>query len=441
MKYLSLEDRKQMALVNKNWYYASLHTTLIKKDWVTYDARTKTHKNRYSYNDYLDLQHFISFKEKCLNSKRTHFNLKIYFTTFIDPIEIYKDLGIKLVSLILINLPWFIDSVLESITKYCINIERLEIEGVRNIYINDGDKIHRPLLNLTSIKFNNVYITDRNFNIIMKCFPNLKSLELKNCKIKYWPELIKNFYPDYDDSDYDYDTIFTEQNVINYLKTTKNINNLILQNYNIFINLPSHIKLKYLTLDCLQPLNIDFSDEHLIIFKELSLKLSMHVSLLQLDIKMFPCCLLSSLSKLHNLEQLKVQFIFNSSNRCNVIESCFLKFVESLINMKKLRKLSLIPVNQDGELMCPIPDIPKDILDVLTLLDCVIENGRQITYFNKNLKYLRIRNGNVLTTNDVHFIFNNFLNLKSLWIDGCCVLDDELVSVLSISNLKGKTVS
>lgn len=423
MDYLPSKDRRQTALVNKKWYNASLHPKLIKKDWVIFGSRKMHLKYNHTY-EIDERLHFDNFTKLFLNSERVYLNLKIQYPIFINPVNIFQDFSYKIVSLKLTNIPCFIYLDINSIINKCLNLESLELKKVFKITITDGN----IRLKMHSIKFNNVNITDYSFNMIMKYFPNIENFELNNCWIVE-SELCNSEK-----------VMFTVKNIINYFKTTTNINNLTLQNYIIFMHLPSHIKLKYLTLENHRP-KYFYTNSHNDLTK-LSLQLKLHTSLHQLTLKMFPCCLLSVVSNLFNLKQLEVHFTVDDSNVCNVIKLCLKTFIESLTNMKKLSKLSITPWSPDKVLIYSdtVPNIPKNILNVLTSLDCHIENGLQIAHFNKDLKYLRIQNGNVLTANDLHFIFNNLINLRTLCIEKCDVFNDDILSELPISNLKGKII-
>lgn len=427
LDYLPFNDRKNFALLNTKWYHASLHPLLIKKDWFIYDPTNVG-----------DVEEFIKclndFKQLLIKSKRTFFNLKLYFIHDISDPTIFEGLGNRVLSLHLINLTYFDDCFLDFVTDGCNILESLTIEKTKIMILNY--KPRKLLLNLRILTLKNVYLSDKNFNIIMQCCPNLENIGLKQCNILEWVPVLKKFYSDWENCQvFNSEDVFSYHSVVNCLNTTKNLNNLRLQNCKIFTYLPTHIKLKNLTLKSTRPMY--FGQEKLIDLEKLALALGKHVLLNQLKIKYLPCCLLSAVSKLQNLKRLKVHFTTNSSQRCNVNRLCIQRFVESLSNMKELKELSIIPWNQE-QILCSIPAIPDCTLSLLTSLDCFIENRQQIVHFSNNLKYLRIQNGDILTPSDLHLIFNNFINLRHLYIDNCIILDDSIFEELPISNLKGK---
>lgn len=428
LSYLPYKDRKSFALINKRWHYASNHPVLIKKEWIKY------------YSETCDISEptdtcFDNFKQIFLKSERPFLELQLCFQHIDSILLKIDDLGSRIVTLYLMNLPSIEDFYLDSITNSCNVLETLSLDGAKNMTLTE--KPRKSLLNLRSLIFLCIdNMSDRNFNLFMQCCPNLEGLGLIQCNIVEHISVIRRFYRDWEHCEnFNSDDVFTYHSVVNYLKKNKTMNYLKLQNCKIVMNLPAHIKLKYLILILDQPMY--FPREKLIDVKQLSLALSKFTSLIDLELKFVPCCLLSAVSQLQNIKRLSLQFTVNSSQSCNQIKLCLQTFVKSLSNMKELKELILIPWHKD-EKISPIPEIPECILNSLTYLDCFFENRLQLVKLNKGLKCLRIQNGDILTITDLHYIFNKFTSLDHLCIDNCIVLEDDIFLSLPIINLKGK---
>lgn len=427
---MGFDDRKQIALVNKTFYYASLHPQFLKNEKLT--CKPLFFVEHDPVIDYIN-----DFKQILIRTKRELINLKIVA----EPIDhtIFESVGHKIISLCLEHFGTKLtDTFVDTIIRCCINLKSLELKDTVIKWISI--KPNKPLLKLFSIKFDEVDMSDKNFNELMAYAPNLQDLSFTNCKILVWPQAIRRFYKNYNNfeilTNFNSDDVFTDVNIINYLKTTKCIKTLRLQQIcHIFLELPKHIQLNSLILDCAN--SMYFAKEKPIDLDKLKLILEKHTTLQQLDISCFPCCLLLTVAKLHKLKYLKVNFTTNNNSVCINKQACLQGFVELLKDMKELRTLILVPWNN---IESPSLALPDYTLRSLTSLNCKIQNGLKVMELAKNLTRLQIPNGDILTTNDLQLLFKNLNSLRYLKIHNCIKLDDDILLHSPISNLKGKEI-
>lgn len=428
---MGFDDRQNMALVNKTFYYASLHPQFLKNE--TFIC------NPLLFFDTEKKKSLIEFKQIIIRSKRELIHLKLF-----EPIDhtIFESIGYKIISL---HLEYFdaklTDTFVNTIIRCCINLKSLVLKNTVITWISI--KPNKPLLKLYSITFDDVDMTDKKFNELMAYAPNLQDLGIKNCKILDWPQAIRRFYKNYNNpeiiTDFNSDVVFTDVNIVNYLKTTKSINTLRLhQICHIFLQLPQHIQLKSLLLDGTN--SMQYGTGKRFDLEKLKLILEEQTTLEQLDISCFPCCFLLTVAKLHKLKYLKINFTTINNSVCVNKQACLQGFVESLKDMKELRTLILVPWNNNNEFLheSPVLALPDCTLKSLTALNCKIQNGLEVMQLAKNLTRLKIPNGHILTTNELQLLFKNLVNLRYLKIQNCINLDDDILFHSPISNLKGK---
>lgn len=423
LKYLSFDDRRQIALVNPTWYYASIHPIFIRKELFVYEDTDLMTK-------------FLDFQQMLMNSKREVFNLKFYnFTSYLEPDSIFwNKLNSRITSLHLVNLVEFNDLFLDCLTNMN-NLETLELRNIREF--TTTVKIRNALLKLHSLSLFNIYfISDKEFNNILQYAPHLKELCFNDCNILCWGQSIKRFYPNYKISggliNYDSPYIFTDVNIINNLKNIKNIEHLMLQNCcKIFMQLPVETKLKSLVLSVVD-------EAHNL--EKFNLTLAIHsMSLQQLDISHIPCCSLFALTKLHNLKVLKVLYTTDFNSMCGDSKACLNKFSESLSCLKNISSLTIVPMLTFD---FSIITIPNCVLSSLNILDCAIENCHKLVDVGTNLISLTIQNGNILTASDLQYLFGNHTNLRHLLINKCINFNDDILMKSPPSvNLKGKQIN
>jgi len=419
-----------MALINTAWNHASLHPVLLKSEILIYSEENQ--KFNFSLLNYDD------FKQTLLKSKREFINLKLcgLKTSHLNDISIFFNLGMHIKSLYLSDLRILTDHFLDSITSYCYNLKSLSFQKIAELSFSDISRT--PLFHLNSIHFNNMTLNDKNFNIIIKCAPNLNDLSFKLCPILNGLENIALFYPNYRNNEistnFNSNYVFTDVNIVQYLKTAKHINSLQLEQCShIFFKLPKHIKLKCLILE---GTNSIYTQEETL--KNNILTLTEHNTLEKLHLICFPCCSLSqAISKLHNLIHLTVRFSSSAHTPC---KSCLQTFVDKLSLMKHIRTLTIRHWLDDDLEVSQIYLIPDCVLKSLTALKCSINNSLQLINFGKNLTRLHIYNGQILSDNDFQLIFKNLTNLRHLLMEHCIQLNDDVLLCSPVSNLKGNKV-
>ncbi|XP_050424086.1 uncharacterized protein LOC126835492 isoform X2 [Adelges cooleyi] len=421
-----------MALVNKTWYYASLHPSLLKKELLTYYEKTTEVKGQptHSFTTH-ELELFINM---VLQTRRRLLNLKFCSLICLKDLSIFEQLGDNIVSLYLWDLYCLTDDLLDAVVK-CRNLETLELKNISSISITV--KSREPLLKLKRLDFNQVNPSDREFNQIILCAPNLKDIGFSDCILIEWIQAIQRFYPNYRNNEiteeYNSDDIFTPKNIVKHLKNLKHLNILRLnQCCDRFLQLLNILTLESLTLDLVSIASSNYS--------YLEKSIATHISLISLEVINWPYALLPAITKLYNLKHLKLilaDFIVDENDTNHVIN-----FTKSLSNLKSLEKLTIVPFVDHP--FFPKVNIPDTILVSLKSLDCYIDSGIKLSNLGHNLTYLRIRNGNILTTEQYKLIFKNLTKLRYLRIGYCRNMNDDIMLGESsqdqnclISNLKG----
>lgn len=351
--------------------------------------------------------------------------------------EVFSTVGERIIFLSLIGLQQQTNTFLDSITGCCKNLHTLVLKDVCCLSITDNP-CRTQLLGLKSLTLCNVKISDRNFNRLTKCFPNVNAIDIQRCGVTglmlYWHQAINRFYPDYNNQyvDYDSDDLFTTVNFIRYLSKTPGIKTLRLkENSHIFPQLTDSLKLLNLKVSCYGSI-IDLP--------KYVVALSKQTSLQRLDIGVCSCCvLLSPLTKLSNLTHLSIccQTSFRHPPcRDNKATVLIQQLVSSLKRMPNIRSFTLygFPFNND----CPVEmfNIPDCTLKYLTTLKCPISDISKLHNVCVNLTNLEIP-GDILTACDLKLLFTKFINLRSLVLFSCVQLNDNILKESPISNLKG----
>lgn len=234
LEYLSHEDRRQMALVNTVWNHASLHPSILKKEVLVCHERPES--GSLKYHDYM---------QTLMNSKRQLLKLQFQAESNLveQPMMLFANLGERIIFLHLDSQKLLTDSLLDSITSCCRNLQTLFISRTDSLSITDKTRTQLP--KLIFLTLDRVELTDKKFNILIKCFPNLISMDI-SCQILVWRQAINRFYPNYKNHErenYDSDDVFTDVNFIRYLNTANSIKSLRLgEDTNILPKLPEGFK-------------------------------------------------------------------------------------------------------------------------------------------------------------------------------------------------------
>ncbi|XP_022176469.1 uncharacterized protein LOC111037929 [Myzus persicae] len=172
-------------------------------------------------------------------------------------------------------------------------------------------------------------------------------------------------------------------------------------------------------------------------YEKLESALALQVSLQWLEINHLPARLVGAVSRLHNLRHLTLNLTIGHADM-----ECLREFVESLRDMKRIRTLAVnrvVETSMDVGLNAVLQTfaIPECAFESLTSLDCSLDSSLCVLRTGKRLSSLRIRNGDILSAGDLQLLFENLIGLRHLWIDNCLCLDDDIMSGLPVSNLKG----
>lgn len=161
------------------------------------------------------------------------------------------------------------------------------------------------------------------------------------------------------------------------------------------------------------------------------------MSLQWLEINHLPARLLTAVSGLHGLRHLTLNLTISPDDVKFLRE-----FSESLSDMKRIRTLAVnravtTSVDEGRDALLQTFAIPECAYESLTSLDCSLDGSLCALRAGKLLSSLRIRNGDVLSADGLRLLFENLVGLRRLWIDNCVWLDDDVMSGLPVSNLKG----
>lgn len=460
-----------MRLLNKSWYYASLHPILLYDDIFVYnnfdlfelfadvyfsgsddseDFKRYIFKKIYNGVIYLKniftgrLKHsdvpekYIQFERVLLASKRPLFQLKLH-DTFIRS-GLFEKLGDRIVSLNL-TLDNFSDSALDLITNNCENLQSLQLMEIHKFLI-DFKPVRKPLLKMQRLSMESCSLSDKGFNILVQLAPHLMDITICYCNVSLLQSLndIKQYYSDDGNCEistrFNSDEVFTNLNIIHFLKSTNRIISLSLSDNLIFCNLPKHIKLKSLMLKS----HSFFGDSEADNIKLFIITLNEQSSLETLEVYEIPCCLLSAVSNMHNLKHLKLDYVISTvCNEKSVTDcKCLQIFVNSLRNMKYLKTLQFSSIWSHSQTSGIQDQIPDCTLSSLTSLVWSFKNNLNIIKFGTNLTKLKIDDGSSLSANDLRLLFVNLTNLIELSISQCFNLDDDVLSSSPVSNIKGK---
>lgn len=412
-------------MVSKTWYNASLDPMLIKNDVFAFNCIENDEfvKNEFEKSESVAIT-LQNFTDTVIKSKGKFLNLKFTHAPCMDCLELttpplFNKRGSDVKTLYLTYFGEFNQHLPESfltlIMSQCRNLETLSIYGYE-IAMQTYNP-NNALLQLKCLRFcwYNNSITDSGFKVLMEHVPNLESLCM---------DLVEDPFLDTDSIDPEItdDELDTSLNVINYLKTAQKLTTLKLDIlFKVFVDIPAHIKLKVLQIDCYKLRNKEHAD-----YKNCKIILGKHLSLEELDISNISCCMLSEILNLHNLKYLTIRCI---SNDCNDFKICVQTFLNSLSNMKQIKELSIEHGSSyDKELF----EIPKQTFSSLKSFCGDVTYVLDIVNFGQNLSRLSINNGDTLSTSELWLVFNCLPNLKYLQIDKCTNFKNNTLSMLNI---------
>ncbi|XP_025192219.1 uncharacterized protein LOC112592404 [Melanaphis sacchari] len=428
LEYLSFDDRRRMALVNRTFRYASLHPALSQQELFVYTApvqRLRVDDRRRRFED---------FKKALREPRRKRLCLKFCGTNRADIGRIFNSGAgwpSSVVSLHLDNQSCLTDSFLDAITNCCDGLEELRLENIGRMCL--ADKPRRPMLALRSVRLHCVGVSDRCFNVLMSCAPNVADVCIDDCQTYEWLDhanaTIDNGISNAGLSD---------ANIVGYLQGTAASTVDSLQLYqccHVFGAMRSQVlRLKSLLLSQDKPY---LSTCRTIDYDKLESALALQVSLQWLEINHLPARLLAAVSGLRGLRHLTLNL---NISRDDV--GCLREFSESLRDMKRIRTLAVNRVvatsaDKERDMLLQTFAIPECAYESLTSLDCSLDSSLCALRAGKRLTSLRIRNGDVLSAGSLRLLFENLVGLRRLWIDNCVCLDDDVMSGLPVSNLRG----
>lgn len=402
-------------------------------------------KSKITNND----EELKDFVKTISESKRKILNIKFIENTSLQLLtpELFRKRGQDIKSLYFSHNDYIFRSsdhnisinYLTIIMFHCRNLETLSIDSLQ---INNlpyqysyTSKISAPQVLFPKLKYlnlNNTVLPNSLFKILMKQVPNLYSLCLNYLILHDSMETKCH-------KNYKYSKITATSTIINYLETAQNITNLLVDTSEIFLNMPAHIQLTDLKMDCFQLFNLDVT-----YLKKFQMKLeTQRFSLRNIILENIPCCSLAGILALQNLESIKIKDItINKYKKCSS-NVCIPTFLDAIGGLKHLKTFSIWSLHSYNSLFVynfSLFVFPQRTIRLLRSLDCLIYNVADLLNYGENLVRLTIFNGSILSTDHVSLIFEKLINLKYLQIDNCLALQKNMLSELPISNLRGNKI-
>ncbi|XP_050059168.1 uncharacterized protein LOC114126843 isoform X2 [Aphis gossypii] len=430
LEYLSFDDRRRMALVNRTFRYASLHPALSRREQFVYTApvhRLRADDRRRRFED---------FKKSLREPRRKRLCLKFAGTNRADIGRVFgagAGWPPSVVSLHLDGQSRLSDSFLDAITDRCAALEELRLENIGRLCV--AVKPRRPMLALRTVRLHRVGVSDGCFDVLMGCAPNASDVCIDNCQTYEWLDPADAAAAGISNAG------LSDAHIVGYLQgaAAGTLDSLRLnQCCHVFGAVRSRVlRLKSLLLSQDKPY---LNTCRPIDYDRLELALALQVSLQWLEINYLPARLLAAVSGLHGLRHLTLNLTIGRDDVRFLRE-----FSESLRDMKRIGTLAVNRVvttsaDEGREALLQTFAIPECAYESLTSLDCSLDGSLCALRAGKRLSSLRIRNGDVLSADGLRLLFENLVGLRRLWIDNCVWLDDEVMSGLPVSNLRERFI-
>lgn len=219
--YLSLSDKLQCNLVCVQWRSAFLNPALHQTTEVAFDN-----------NDEFLCQS-LTGEQSLLDSTLTTAVLNLRFQNLaleifaVRTVPDWSPLLARLRKLKLSQTTVVNESQLVVLLKSCKSLVNLGINHAREVFISGGflscqtdrEEVKESLKNVQhlDLSWNSPYLTDRLFNRIVSCTPNVRELILSNTKLLSHSGIYKKFYSPDQASEFDSPSVLTWKNIVAFI--------------------------------------------------------------------------------------------------------------------------------------------------------------------------------------------------------------------------------
>ncbi|XP_045459134.1 F-box/LRR-repeat protein 14 [Melitaea cinxia] len=414
LKYLPPSDRKAASETCQAWYLAANDYCFLKnKTIVLYktDLNDESSPLQAIENSMIPYFNFL-FSEVEISNKLNGFWDKIG--------ENIKGLTIRKCDIH--------EKVIDNILHKCINLETLNIQGCKELFMSGcllektNSWIADSFKNLKSLSLSeNKYITDALFYRFVKNAPVLENLCLSLCPLQFHGGFIKRFYPNIDNVfENPSESVFTFYFVSQFIQSRADqIKTLVFSNTLIDgAALKNLSEIQNLKLECLQLNTCDQLTNAGII------SLTTHQQTLrELDIGL--CTRVTDQSLMYISENL-IHLEYLNIQRCRAVTNLG---VAELSKLKKLKRLNISQcelITREGieKGICKEENITMQELDINSL-NLVQTGVIMISETLTNLRFIDLSFCfNAVTDTSIQVIFKNQLLLHTLKISYCDKVSD-----------------
>ncbi|XP_077984299.1 uncharacterized protein LOC144438945 [Glandiceps talaboti] len=180
MRYLSVSDRKEAALVNKRWYEAAMDPILQQDIIITFQTPSMTEGPIIGFG-----------KRRSPNLVLNHIDGSSHSKLVIQKACQYMGQHLNRLSLKGSDIT---EGTFMSIVQYCHNLVSLDLSCCNSLFMSgkflskpkDLEAVKAALVNLKELNLSSLrYLSDSLFNRIMTCVPNIEKLSLASCHLTF----------------------------------------------------------------------------------------------------------------------------------------------------------------------------------------------------------------------------------------------------------------
>ena len=217
--YLCFSDKLQCNLVCRSWRWAYLNPSLHERSQLVYDDQDDLLRRGLIENGLLE----SDIIEGVRSLKLRHLSVSLFS---LRPLTDWTRLLSKLKCLVLEEAAVVNETELVLLLKQCVSLNSFSLNCAREVFISGGflsneedqKDITESLQNVhqLDLSFNSPYLTDRLFNRIVKCLPNVRKFSIAHTKILSHSGIYKKYYPE-SVKDFNSPSVLTWRNILRFL--------------------------------------------------------------------------------------------------------------------------------------------------------------------------------------------------------------------------------
>ncbi|XP_006816964.1 uncharacterized protein LOC100366457 [Saccoglossus kowalevskii] len=180
MKFLSLPDRKEAALVSRSWYEAAMDPALQRDVIITFQTPSMAEEPIAGFGRRKSPNLLLNNIDGSSNSKFT-----------IQKACQYMGHNLQMLSLKGSDIT---EGAFMSIVPYCHNLTSLDLSSCNSLFMSgkflgesqDLESVKAALVHVTDLNLSAIrYLSDSLFNRVMSCVPNVQKLSLASCHLTF----------------------------------------------------------------------------------------------------------------------------------------------------------------------------------------------------------------------------------------------------------------